>query len=176
MRMRELVAGAAVALMLGGCTAAAPSSSVDDAVTDGRSLSPAGNEVYACLTEKGWDVTLTWDGGIETTSESMPASQADQYDADSRACWDMIDERISAMQPADIVKVYQRELATRACLLDHGYEVEEPPSEQQYVDDFFGARWSAYGASNASGRPLPGDDWRTINEACPQPAWSLGTS
>lgn len=164
-------AGLCVCLALTGCTSPdeVPSTQGSE---DALSLSPASNVVYKCLTDKGWNPTLTWDGGIQVTSETLPEAQIDLYNADSDECWSKINARIANMQPDEIADVYRSELATRDCLIEHGLEVGTPPSEQQFIDTFQSARWSAYGDSNAS---VAGEDeWRTINEACPQPAWSLG--
>jgi hypothetical protein len=143
---------------------------------DVLSLSPASNLVYQCLTDKGWNVNLTWDGGIEVSSKTVPDAQIALYDADSKECWSKIDDRILNMQPNEIAKIYRDELTTRDCLIENGFDVGTPPSEQQYIDTFQGARWSAYGDSGALTSQTPDDQWRDINKACPQPAWSLGAS
>jgi len=137
------------------------------------SLSAASDQVYNCLTERGWDVKITWDGGIEASSQSIPAEQESKYSDDSSECWGAIDNAVAAMTPEEIGNVYEQELITRDCLVDQGYTVETPPSKQQFVDSFQSDRWSAYGGSDIS--PSADDDaWRTVNETCRQPAWSLG--
>ena len=158
---------------LAACTAP-PSAQGNSSATENLSLSPAGDQAYRCLKEKGWDVTLTWDGGIEASSDTVPAGQKESYDADSQECWGKIDARIAAMTEAEIRKVYTSELTTLACLADLGYAVEEPPSEQAYVDSFHGRRWSAYTATDFPEDLLRSADWKAVNEKCPQPALSLG--
>jgi len=166
-----MVAGAA--LVLSGCAVAVPSGS-PVLLPEGRSLSSAGNDLYDCITEKGWDVTLRWDGGVEASTETIPQEQYNLYDADASACMAELDQRILAMTEVEIRAAYQAELATRECLVGLGYDVQEPPSEQTYIDDFFGVRWTAYGESNVSIQALSDSEWRTLNESCPQPSWGFG--
>lgn len=163
----------AACLLLASCSAPAPST--QGSLSNGKlSLSPAAEVVYKCITDKGWEVELTWDGGINASSETIPEAQVDQYHADSAECWAIIDDRVANMKPEEIEKVYAEELATIECLTSEGYSVSAPPSKQQYVDTFFGDRWSAFAASDAMPAGLSNDEWRAINEKCTQPAWSLG--
>ena len=141
---------------------------------EGLSLSPAGDDLYECISEKGWEVTLRWDGGVEASSETIPQEQYDLYTADMRQCMAELDQRILAMTETEIRAAYRAELATRECLVGLGYDVQEPPSEQTYIDDFFGARWTAYGESNVSIQALSDSEWRALNESCPQPSWGFG--
>ena len=80
------------------------------------------------------------------------------------------------MSTDDLKKAYALELETRDCLIELGYDdIDEPPSEGEFIDSFQGAgRWSAYAAS-AGVMGMPDSKWREVNEACPQPAWSFGT-
>jgi hypothetical protein len=170
-----LVSTIGVVVALSGCSGTS-AEETDHSPEAGLSLSPASNLAYQCLTEKGWDVELTWEGGIEASSKTVPDAQRSQYEADSDECWSVIDDRILNMKPEEIGKVYDSELKTRECLIQRGYDVGTPPSKQEYIDTFQGERWSAYGDSNALGPGTPDDEWRKISEACPQPAWSLGAS
>jgi hypothetical protein len=165
--------GVGVVLAIAGCSGDAEVY-IAEGTTDARSLSSASNFVYKCLKDKGWDVELTWDGGIEVTSETVPEAQLDLYTSDSDECWGAINDRIVSMQPDEISKVYQAELATRECLIERGVDVGTPPSEQQFIDTFQTQRWSAYGDSTAMATTAGEDEWQAMNEACPQPAWSLG--
>lgn len=164
---------AVVAFALSGCTTPGDS---DARVTlrEGESLSASGDTIYRCITEKGWDVTLTWDGGIEASSETIPSAQEDLYDVDLAACVAEVDERVLRMTDDEIRAVYLLELAARECLIALGYDVEEPPTEQTYIDRFFADRWTAYGASTVPFSRLSDSEWRTISEQCRQPSWSLG--
>jgi hypothetical protein len=130
--------------------------------------------MYRCLVDRGWAVSITWDGGIEASSDTVPDAQVSQYEADNRECMALIDDRIMNMQPDQIEGVYSKEIATLDCLSQLGYEGDPPPSKQQYIDSFHGERWSAYGAVNIPFAELSEDDWKSLNMACPQPAWSLG--
>lgn len=170
-----LLAFTGTALLLAsitGCAASPDRSEGED--PPGQSLSPAADVVYQCLVDKGWDVTITWDGGIEARSSDVPDAQVGRYEEDSAKCWAVIDERVAAYTPAQIAEVYDMELATRECLIEQGLSVAEPPSEQTYIDTFHGERWMAYGASDIDA--VAGDQarWKEIATACPQPSWSLG--
>jgi hypothetical protein len=164
-------------IALSGCSGqnepGAPTGQTPD---EGMSLSSASNLVYECLTDRGWKVTLTWDGGIEAGSATVPDAQLENFNSDSDECWGMVDNRILNMQPEEISQTYAAELETRECLIERGFKVGTPPSEQQYIDTFQSARWSAYADSNGLNAQTSADEWREINEACPQPAWSLGAS
>lgn len=161
----------ALCVSASACSASEPPRS--DLADGALSLAPAADVVYRCLTDKGWDVTIDWQGGIEVDSESVPVEQYDIFDADSDACWAVIDDRVKSMQPEEISEIYDDELTTRECLIDEGYSIDDPPSEQQYIDTFHGRRWSAYG-NNIPLDTLSDEEWRALNEKCPQPAWSLG--
>lgn len=163
---------ATAALAVSGCSAgthAEPTAS-----TQTLSLSPASNQVYECLREKGWEPTLTWDGGIEVSSESMAKEQLPLYTADEEECWEPINTAIATMTDAEILEVYAAELATRDCLIERGLDVDTPPSAQTYLDQFADASWTAYGAANIDSVAADDAKWRELNEACPQPGWSLG--
>lgn len=173
-----LLAGvAAIAVLLVGCsTPAEPAPGpMPAAGGDELSLSAAANQVYECITDRGWEVKLLWDGGIEASSDTIPEAQVDLFNADSAECWAEVDNRIAAMSDDEVAAVYKLELTTRECLIAQGLEVGDAPSEQQYVDSFFGSRWSAYGDSDVVRLMSDDQAWRDINVACPQPAWSLGT-
>lgn len=171
--------GFSLALAIGLCVGLAacapdePTVSLDESA-DALSMAPVSNFVYQCLTDKGWDVTLTWDGGIEVSSETIPEAQLSLYDADSDECWSVIDGRVASMQDDEIAGVYLDELATRECLIEQGFEVESPPSEQTFIETFRGSRWSAYGGAELPFGAITEERWRDLNAACPQPAWSLG--
>lgn len=169
----RLAVGAAVGcVLLAACSPSIPSPT--PAPANGESLSPTVNQVYKCLLDKGWKPILHRDGGIEMNSDLLPDAQLDLYDADSKECWAVIRDRIAQMQPDEIAGVYELELETRACLIEFGLEVDEPPSEQSYIDTFHGQRWTAYGASNVQSVSADDEKWLEVNESCPQPSWSLG--
>ncbi|MEF2976061.1 hypothetical protein [Subtercola sp. YIM 133946] len=160
-------------VVLAGCAATS--------APDGRGADPAANQpalsqspvvdaLYRCITARGWQVTLTDDGAIQATSDTIPAEQYQLYLADTWAC----NDRVKAEFPVDDNQkhlLYRAELAERACLQAQGYQVDEPPSEQQFVDDYDSAPWSAMASSElaALSQTMSDDDWRAINEACPQP-------
>lgn len=165
-----------LAATLVSCSSATDASSGAGADPESFSLSPAADTVYQCLRDRGWDVTINWDGGIEANSSQVPSGQQDLYVSDEKECWALIDDRIERMDSEAIADVYKQELATRECLIDHGFDVDPAPSEQQYIDSFHDERWMAYGASTLTTTPIGESEFREVSEKCPQPAWSLGAS
>lgn len=166
--------GIAVCCVLVSSCASTPSP--QKASGESLSLSPAGDQAYHCLRDKGWDVSLSWDGGVSISSSDIPTAQRELYEADSDSCWGEIDSAVASMSTEQIKETYQRELEARDCLIRRGYDVEAPPSEQAYVDHFFDDRWMAYSSAGIGQSAMDDDDWRALNEACPQPAWSLGVA
>ncbi len=160
--------------ILAGCSATPQPARSPAPSDEPTSLSPSANAVYDCIVAKGWDVSLTWDGGISASSESVPTEQREYFQADSAACWAEVDGRIAAMGSADIQKVYELELETRTCLIARGFSVDDPPSAQVFLDSWSQAPWSAYAASDLEAAMADESAWRELNETCPQPAWSLG--
>lgn len=157
-------------------TACSATSKPDPSQEGSLSLSAAADEAYRCLADKGWDVTITWDGGVGVDSTSIPDAQYGLYEADSQECWGQIDARITSMSSDQIARVYDLEVATVDCLTTEGFNVDPPPSRQAYIDSFQTNRWSAYATSSASPGTLSESEWRAINESCPQPAWDLGAT
>ena len=163
---------ALASVALAGC--ASPELQEQADTSSAHSLSPAADVVYKCLSDKGWEVSISWDGGIEATGDDVPDAQRDLFEADSDECWGVIDERVQAMAPDAISKVYDQELATRDCLIAHGLNVDSPPSRQQYIDTFHGERWMAYSASDVDTIAQDPEAWQKLSEDCPQPSWALG--
>lgn len=179
MRSSSFVAASlfiALAATLVSCSSGTDTSSGTEAAPESFSLSPVADTVYQCLRDRGWDVTITWDGGIEANSNQVPSGQQDLYASDEKECWGIVEDRIERMDSEAIADVYRQELATRECLIDHGYDVDPAPSEQQYIDSFHSERWMAYGASTLTTTPIGESEFREVSAECPQPAWSLGAS
>lgn len=174
-RRPALFACAGAVLLLASLAACASTSDPgEEAASSGTSQSPAANVVYQCLVDKGWDVTISWDGGIEANSNDIPDAQSDTYDQASTECWAVVEDRVAAYTPERIAEVYAMELATRECLIEQGLSVDEPPSEQAYIDTFHGERWMAYMASDIDTVATDESRYKEIATACPQPSWSLG--
>ena len=164
---------AATALTMAGCT---PGDGGPEWTTtsEALSLSPRADQAYRCLLDKGWGVTICWDGGVDITSDEVPPDQEERYDRDAEECWAPLDEMIVNLPEEGVAALYEDELATRECLIAEGYQVDEPPSLQHFMDSFPDGWWMAYGASDVTRVMAKEDVWRAINETCRQPSWTIG--
>jgi len=166
--------GAAVMLVvIVGCAPAGDQPSTTP-TQEGLSLSPRADQAYRCLVDKGWPVTISWDGGVDITSDDVPAGQEERYDQDAEACWAPLEEMTRDLSQEGIEELYEEELATRECLIAEGYQVDDPPSKQRFLDSYPDERWMAYGASDVTRAMADEESWRAINETCRQPSWTIG--
>lgn len=130
--------------------------------------------IAACLRDKGWDVTIEWDGGM---SVNVPSGDRSALEADEYACWGVFGgpPSFAPLTEAEIRALYDY-LAhdLRSCLIDLGYSISDPPNEQQFVDTYpTGERvvtdpstpWSPYLDLPEN---LGAHTWREVNETCPQ--------
>jgi hypothetical protein len=176
-RALTLVVGAiAAAALLSACSGAGSTEGTNPGAADARqtqpalSQSPVADALYRCITARGWQVTLTDDGAIQASSDTIPKEQYQLYLTDTWAC----NAQVSAQFPVDDNQkhlLYAAELAERTCLQQHGYTVDEPPSLQQFLDEYDSAPWSAMASSELAtlSQTMSDADWRTINTECPQP-------
>jgi hypothetical protein len=182
-RALTLVAGAiAAATLLSSCAAAGATDGGSDGAgaaagqvdappsPPALSQSPVADALYRCITARGWQVTLTDDGAIQASSDTIPKEQYQLYLTDTWAC----NAQVSAQFPVDDNQkhlLYAAELAERTCLQQHGYTVDDPPSLQQFLDEYDSAPWSAMASSELAtlSQTMSDADWRAINTECPQP-------
>ncbi|GGF33697.1 hypothetical protein [Subtercola lobariae] len=164
--------------LLAGCagTTVSPGSAAESGAADALQTpavageSPVVDALYRCITARGWQVTLTDDGAIQASSDTIPKEQYQLYLSDTWAC----NAQVAKQFPVDDNQkhlLYAAELAERACLQQHGYSVDEPPSLQQFLDTYDSAPWSAMASSELAtlSQTMSDADWRSINLACPQP-------
>ncbi|RFA21067.1 hypothetical protein B7R25_06650 [Subtercola boreus] len=149
-----------------GTGSAHPEPTVESAL----SQSPVADALYRCITDRGWTVTLTSDGGIDASSDTIPKEQYDRYLADTWAC----NSEVSARFPVDDRQkhlLYGAELAERDCLEAHGYAVDEAPSLQTFLDGYESRAWSAMASSDVArlSQTMAESEWEAINRSCPQP-------
>lgn len=146
--IRTAIASAIALMMAGaiaGCTSQSDSGGEDpDAVYVAPAWmaeqAQADDELIAgqksCLTSRG--VAFDVDGtGMFTFAD---AESSDML----RACTEEVmgDEYGAAPTPEGLKVMYERAKQTRACLINEGFEVGEPITEEKYVDT--GGQWSAY--------------------------------
>lgn len=113
-----------------------------------------------CLRDAGWDVALNDTGDGFSVGSLSPARQP-LIEAARIAC----DERVGPAPPprqlseAEIRERYQFLLGVRDCLIDAGFSVTSPPSEDAFIDSWATGPWSPYDGIADLDRAL---------EACPQ--------
>ncbi|RFA09120.1 hypothetical protein B7R54_07690 [Subtercola boreus] len=134
------------------------------------SQSPVADALYRCITAHGWEVTLSDDGGIDASSDTIPAEQYDRYLADTWAC----NSEVTARFPVDDRQkrlLYDAELRENDCLQSQGYAVADAPSLQVFLDGWDAAPWSAMASSGVAeqSQTMTEEEWQSINRTCPQP-------
>lgn len=133
----------------------------------------------ACMQEAGYDVSVTFDGGL-APPQDLPDDQWEAYDLANYICHAQypVDQslfRSFGMEQVDIVyRYYVDEL--RPCLLGRGFDVGEAPTLETFraswaTDDGGGLiatseTWFPYGYVDLS--TMSNQDWEELNLACPQ--------
>lgn len=118
--------------------------------------------LVACLRDAGWDVVINGTGdGFSVGSisrEQQPALEAARITCDKRVGPAPPPRQLS---DAEIRERYQFLLGVRECLIDAGFYVSEPPSEDVFVESWATGPWSPYDGIGDLDRALDG---------CPQNA------
>jgi hypothetical protein len=128
-RLRTLLLVVAVAVTSSGCSA-------DDESPEPAgpaSRSPSAERWAACLRDRGWDVEVSWDGGIYAEYKD---EQAEQYRADLEECRLEVgfSKEGEPMTEERAKKFYDKWLVIADCVRDLGFDVDDPPSEQAFVE------------------------------------------
>ena len=173
---RELVCVAlamvSTAFVLVGC--GSPSQPVPSpSPPEPLSASPLGDLLYLCLKDLGWDVTIDWDGGVMADSRTIPIEQKPLFDEDTTECFAKIDA-VKVIDDVEKERLYNAELGTRECLIEHGHDVPLAPTLQAYIDTYDTALWATW--SYVDLRNMDESAYRLLNESCPQPQWSAGVA
>lgn len=107
--------------------------------------------LQACIARSGWNVTMDEFGGAAEpfTDEAEVA----RFGADRDAC--LVELGLPAGPPEltvdDLHEFYRGNVDTLACLRDQGFPLEDPPSEDAWVEQ-------ALSAFSGSATGAPGDD------------------
>lgn len=124
--------------------------------------------VVTCLQEAGWDAIYR----PEDDSISVPSVTFEQRKAFSRARRNCdvelgVPEEEPPMTKDEIGEVYDYYTTTlTACIQDHGYPVNDPPSRDTYISGYYeSAGWSPY---NTVPEQLSEAEWLQLNVDCPQ--------
>lgn len=171
--LRSVGVGVGVGLVvLGGCTSspstAAPSSAYTAPGWIARQVQ-ANDALYAyqksCLAKAGIAATPIAGGGF-----SVPPGTAGGKEALQACTKEFLGDSYGVQPtPEQLKTMYQHALDTRACLMHLGYTVDEPVSQEAYVQS--GGQWSAYQslqfkASSGSARDAEED---MLRHTCPEP-------
>lgn len=123
----SLLAAAVLVAAISGCTGD------EDPESSAPTSSPNIDSLAGCLHDRGWDIEVTWDDGIHY---SIPAEQRDRFRKDLDEC------KLTAGYPKEALpmteerakKFYDKWLGIAECVRDRGFEVDEPPTEQAFVE------------------------------------------
>lgn len=115
-----------------------------------------------CLTEAGWTVSPTGDGGIEM---DYPPDQADEYDAAHQKCLAEtgFDRPPAPLSAGELNDLYDHFLEVRNCVVELGYTPERPVSRSDFVDSG-GAAWGPYSGV----APSSPEEGAMIQRECPE--------
>jgi hypothetical protein len=134
MRGRRVAAVALAATALVALTACAPD---PGPVSEGPKSSWA-TEFSACMSERGWTVSIESDGGVVG---EYPESQRAIYELDTAEC--------SNAAGADVVPTeaqfeagYKALLANRECIVGEGYDLPEAPTYQAWRE--IDGKWNPF--------------------------------
>jgi hypothetical protein len=171
-RLTETAVLAAAAILLGGCVAASSQTPTTEAVSLTTTLDPGsvgsgspdsiagygdysdykyedlrGDEIEAlviqCLLDQGFPVVAIDGGGI--SYENVPPEQNHNAELAFDACMAGLDLPPPEPPSAEFIEdLYTRLVDVEACLEDLGYEIEDPPSLQAFIDSYETGPWHPY--------------------------------
>lgn len=125
-----------------------------------------------CLAEAGFQVTVTFDGGLEPPRD-LPSSQVVAYQRAEYVCYAEYPVDPSTFPPplneTEIEILYDYYVNDlMPCLEDHGYDVPSPPPMDAFKDEFATGQdlWFPYDSVPAFS--LTDEKWEEINRDCPQ--------
>lgn len=156
-------------LALAGCSAMPelPATKPADLTFDVGLTPDFATDMQACLTERGWAVSLGTDGSFIT--DNIPNGQRDVYFADEDDCRKQLgyDQPPPALSDDQVREAYQHGLWDWKCLDENGYSPDPPPSEQTFVDGYHATitLWSPFSQYTAT---LPQDDLGQLFSECPR--------
>lgn len=137
-------------------------SSVRYAEVDWEAVTSA---LVACMNTQGWVLEL--DGPTAIRMPDIPSEQAERMEADFDAC--TVGPRIPPPElpnEAEIGRIYDDLLLTKACLETLGYSIEEPPTRETFTDQYATGPWHPYLSLPPSLSP---GELKAVEAKCPQP-------
>lgn len=129
------------------------------------SAKDAAEIIAGCLNGKGWKATVVGDSfGVD----SVPTEQYNQYLADIASCEEGVLPSAESYTASQWAEWYGMWVKTAECLTAEGFEVEEMPSEQAFIDA--AGNWNAYTYLFDS-MQLSSQDFIALEQKCPQPSF-----
>ncbi|GBE22943.1 MAG TPA: hypothetical protein ENH00_01080 [Actinobacteria bacterium] len=130
-----------------------------------------GAKILTCMEEAGFPGREHPDGGYQF---DYPPDQAEPFqDALERCETDSFGFNPNDVQPSlsdsQLKAYYEALLETATCLEGLGYEPPAAPSVSTFVESG-GAIWHPYSVFGQGGVAPSAEEWRQVNEACPQPS------
>lgn len=123
-----------------------------------------------CLTELGWDVSATEDGG-GIDWNVVNEGDDEQRQADTHGCSELIGHGEDEYFTEDyLARSYDERVQQAECIRELGYEIGEPPSREVFIEQSQQERIAVYDPL----LDLPGDEIEAAQESCPRsPGWEL---
>jgi hypothetical protein len=130
-----------------------------------------GDLTFNCMQDAGWtNLVQDADGSF---SGHVPPEQSDKYASDQAECQATVEKAYPTVQMSDraIRERYALEVETRQCLIEHGFVISEPPSEQTWVEQFVNGGtglwlpyWEVFNQSTTTAK-----DEAALKLDCPDP-------
>ena len=130
----------------------------------------------SCLAEHGTEGEVMIGGAVagvpQTAADgAVPPGAQELVDEALVICSEQVPIPSLWTTPADEA-AYERVLDVRQCIIAQGYDVEEPPSSETWIEDVSddGLGWGPYDrlSPNPEGTGLPYDELAALMEECPQ--------
>jgi hypothetical protein len=118
----------------------------------------------ACLREAGFEAEVRTDGALEYNYGSE--DQRPAFEEAQAGCYSSLGVP-PAPEPLTEVEIraqYHSLLSVRSCLMELGYAISEPPSEDVFVETWASGGWSPYDDIVN----VRQETWDDLNRRCPQ--------
>lgn len=155
-------------LALSGC--AVPSDDPPASVSVDTPVAPLAERMIACMQESGWEASMDWDGTI--IGSEMTKELSDQWIDASLVCGEETGFHDGELNDEQVKALYKQETTEAECLRGLGYEIEQPPSLQTYIDTHASAD-QYYAHASLDVAAIGQGEMREAYAACPPPTLFL---
>ena len=169
--VRNAALGMAYLLLVAGCVAESGRAVSQDDLKSGERGPGKLGQMQDCMEAAGWEVEYR--GGV-LYGPNLPQQQMSLYDEDDAQCAEGT-HFFDPLTAEDYRRLYPLEVAHHQCLLDHGYDSIDPPSEQQFVDDWLSQSpdRDPYQANSLIFLSGNRDDYWAATQVCQPPLWGF---